>query len=91
MRTVYFYDFALECDYFEWGNEEEGTDDINNGYICNHREQTETSQINPDYLNINFTLEPPLLEIVGECHCYSCPLGVPDPEDEEKILPEVEE
>jgi hypothetical protein len=86
MEKRYFYDFALECEYFEWAGSE-ATDIINGGYLCNHPKQEETYKLHPAYRDYR---EPPLPEVVGECHCYSCPLGVQDPDDEEKILLEVE-
>ena len=80
IEKLNFYDFALECDYFQWG--QHGlTDNINGGYLCNHPEQEETQKLHSDYKN-----NPILKEIIGECHCYSCPLGVQDDKDEEVII-----
>lgn len=52
--------FANECGNFYNAFLEKGIS-VNNGYNCNHSEQTENEIIND--------------EIIGRCHCFSCPLG----------------
>lgn len=62
-----------------------GDGDINNGYNCSHPEQEMTE----DAENGN---------IVGRCHCFSCPLGTmaesqdinPDPDDDDAIHDEID-
>lgn len=77
-KIIMFDDFALNCEYFEWGCEEEGTNNINNGYLCNHPEQGERQIMHPNYRH----KKPILKETIGECHSYSCPFGHPaEPED----------
>lgn len=49
-RCGYFYNAYLEKDI-----------SCNNGYNCNHSEQSEVEVIDG--------------EKIGRCHCYSCPLG----------------
>ena len=82
-KKEYFYDFALECEYFEWQDSDEP--DVNGGYLCNHPEQTETKRIYPSFRK-NVPIGFP--DVVGECHCYSCPLGVPNEDDDEIIIVE---
>jgi len=63
--------FANECGFF-YNAFLEKEISVNNGYNCNHSEQTENESVNG--------------EIIGRCHCYSCPLGYEaDEEDFENI------
>lgn len=52
--------FANRCGYFYNAYIEKNIS-VNNGYNCNHPQQEETETVES--------------QVIGRCHCFSCPLG----------------